>query len=91
MNLYRTSSFSFYLWCFFWPPEFGYRATRVFDSGWIQYFGGLIWVWNHVTLVVEPELRTSGDRVNRTMFGPERKDARRRQRSLQNVRGQFDK
>jgi len=27
--------------------EVGYRATRVFDSGWIEYFGGqgLYWVF----------------------------------------------
>jgi hypothetical protein len=42
-------------------------------------------VWNYATLFVEPELRTSGGRVNRRMLGPERKDARRRQRLLQNV------
>jgi hypothetical protein len=30
----------------FGPLEVGYRATRVFDSGWIEYFGGqgLYWV-----------------------------------------------
>ena len=30
----------------FGPFEVGYRATRVFDSGWIEYFGsqGLYWV-----------------------------------------------
>jgi len=26
----------------FSPLGFGYRATRIFDSGWIQYFGGII-------------------------------------------------
>jgi hypothetical protein len=24
----------------FSPLEVGYRATRVFDSGWMEYFGG---------------------------------------------------
>ena len=24
----------------FGPLKVGYRATRVFDSGWIEYFGG---------------------------------------------------
>ena len=24
----------------FSPLEFGYRATRIFDYGWIEYFGG---------------------------------------------------
>ena len=24
------------------PLEVGYRATRVFDSGWIEYFGGQV-------------------------------------------------
>jgi hypothetical protein len=24
----------------FSPLEIGYRATRVFDSGWMEYFGG---------------------------------------------------
>jgi len=30
----------------FSPLQIGYRATKVFDSGWIEYFGGqgLYWV-----------------------------------------------
>jgi hypothetical protein len=29
-----------YLWCFFVFLEVGYKATRVLDSGWIEYIGG---------------------------------------------------
>ncbi len=53
---YRTTSFSGSMWYIpflstysvsFWPLELGYRATRVFDSGWIEYFGGqgVYWVF----------------------------------------------
>ena len=30
----------------FGPLKVGYRATKIFDSGWIEYFGGqsLYWV-----------------------------------------------
>ena len=44
--LYSVSSFSGWMWFmpFFLPMEFllevGYRMTKVFDSGWIEYFGG---------------------------------------------------
>ena len=56
--LYDASSFAgsmlFILYLFIYlftygmsfnPLEFGYRATRVFDSGWIQYFGGKVLYW----------------------------------------------
>jgi len=29
----------------FSPLEVGYRATRVFDSGWMEYFGGKVLYW----------------------------------------------
>ena len=46
---YGPSSFSGSMWYMpflstygvsFWPLEVGYRSTRVFGSGWIEYFGG---------------------------------------------------
>jgi len=49
MYLYSASSFSDSMWFIpffstygvsFGPLEVGYRATRVFVSGWVQYFGG---------------------------------------------------
>jgi len=27
------------------PLEVGYRTTKIFDSGWIEYFGGLGLYW----------------------------------------------
>jgi len=35
-----------YFWRFFGPLEVGYSATGVFDSGWVEHFGGqgLYWV-----------------------------------------------
>lgn len=55
MCYYRISSFSGSMWFMpffstygvsFSPLGFGYRSIRVFDSGWIEYFGGqgLYWV-----------------------------------------------
>jgi len=55
VRLYGTSLFAGSMWFVpffstygssFRPLEVGYRATRVFDSGWIEYFGGqgLYWV-----------------------------------------------
>lgn len=47
--LYKISSFSGSMWFIpffstygvsFSPLELGYRATRVFDSGWMEFFGG---------------------------------------------------
>ena len=29
----------------FGPLEVGYKATRVFDSGWMEYFGGQARYW----------------------------------------------
>jgi hypothetical protein len=29
----------------FGPLEIGYRGTRAFDSGWIEYFGGQVLYW----------------------------------------------
>ena len=29
----------------FGPLEVGYKATRVFDSGWIEYFGDQVTYW----------------------------------------------
>ena len=54
---YESSSFSGSMWYIpflstysvsFWPLEVGYRTTRVFDSGWIEYFGGqgVYWFFN---------------------------------------------
>jgi NADH-ubiquinone oxidoreductase chain 5 len=49
MGLYGISSFSGSMWFMpffstygvsFGPLGIGYRATRVFDSGWMEYFGG---------------------------------------------------
>ena len=31
----------FYLWDFFWPFGIWCKSMRVFDSGWMEYFGGL--------------------------------------------------
>nr|QXI86598.1 NADH dehydrogenase subunit 5 [Astalotermes sp. D JRA-2021a] len=56
MNLYSVSSFSGSMWFmpFFstygvsYPPlEIGYKVTSVFDSGWMEYFGGqgMYWVF----------------------------------------------
>jgi len=53
--LYSVSSFSGSIWFMpffstygvsFSPLELGYRATKVFDSGWMEFFGGqgLYWV-----------------------------------------------
>jgi hypothetical protein len=55
LHWYGASSFAGSMWFMpffstygasFGPLEVGYRATRVFDSGWIEYFGGqgLYWV-----------------------------------------------
>nr|YP_009350449.1 NADH dehydrogenase subunit 5 [Nasutitermes octopilis]AQP27073.1 NADH dehydrogenase subunit 5 [Nasutitermes octopilis] len=55
MYLYRVSSFSGSMWFMpffstygvsFSPLEVGYSATSVFDSGWMEFFGGqgLYWV-----------------------------------------------
>nr|AQP30134.1 NADH dehydrogenase subunit 5 [Oriensubulitermes inanis] len=55
MNLYNVSSFSGSMWFMpffstygvsFSPLEVGYRATSVFDSGWMEFFGGqgLYWI-----------------------------------------------
>jgi hypothetical protein len=43
---YVVYAIFFYLWGFFGPLGFGYRSMRVFDSGWMKYFGGqgLYWV-----------------------------------------------
>ena len=49
IRLYGASSFAGSIWfipfsstygVYFSPLEIGYRATRVFDSGWMEYFGG---------------------------------------------------
>jgi len=49
LYLYGASSFAGSIWFIpffstygasFGPLGVGYRATRVFDSGWIEYFGG---------------------------------------------------
>jgi len=49
INLYKTSSFVGSMWFIlffstygisFGPLGIGYRATRVFDSGWMEYFSG---------------------------------------------------
>jgi NADH-ubiquinone oxidoreductase chain 5 len=49
MHLYGVSSFSGSIWFMpffstygvsFGPLGLGYRATKVFDSGWMEYFGG---------------------------------------------------
>nr|YP_009104741.1 NADH dehydrogenase subunit 5 [Macrotermes natalensis]AIT76165.1 NADH dehydrogenase subunit 5 [Macrotermes natalensis] len=53
---YSTTSFSGSMWYMpflstysvsFWPLELGYSATSVFDSGWMEYFGGqgVYWVF----------------------------------------------
>nr|WHM51609.1 NADH dehydrogenase subunit 5 [Termitinae sp.] len=55
VKMYGTSSFSGSMWFMpffstygvsFRPLEVGYKATSVFDSGWMEYFGGqgLYWV-----------------------------------------------
>nr|AQP30212.1 NADH dehydrogenase subunit 5 [Oriensubulitermes inanis] len=55
MYLYNVSSFSGSMWFMpffstygvsFSPLEVGYRATSVFDSGWMEFFGGqgLYWI-----------------------------------------------
>nr|AQP30288.1 NADH dehydrogenase subunit 5 [Hospitalitermes sp. PHI3] len=55
MHLYNMSSFSGSMWFMpffstygvsFSPLEVGYSATKVFDSGWMEFFGGqgLYWV-----------------------------------------------
>lgn len=55
MSLYNTSSFSGSMWFMpffstygvsFGPLGVGYRVTRVFDFGWMEYFGGqgVYWV-----------------------------------------------
>lgn len=55
VHLYRTSLFVGSMWFIpffstygvsFGPLGLGYKATRVFDSGWMEYFGGqgLYWV-----------------------------------------------
>ena len=49
MHLYTVSSFAGSIWYIpffstygvsYMPLEVGYRTTKVFDSGWIEYFGG---------------------------------------------------
>nr|AQP26480.1 NADH dehydrogenase subunit 5 [Astalotermes cf. qietus RDCT073] len=56
MNLYAVSSFSGSMWFMpffstygvsFVPLGVGYTATKVFDSGWMEYFGGqgMYWVF----------------------------------------------
>nr|AQP27264.1 NADH dehydrogenase subunit 5 [Astalotermes sp. BDIT120] len=49
MNLYAASSFSGSMWFMpffstygvsYFPLNVGYSATKVFDSGWMEYFGG---------------------------------------------------
>jgi len=54
INLYKTSSFVGSMWFIpffstygvsFSPLGIGYRATRVFDSGWMEYFGGQGMYW----------------------------------------------
>jgi NADH-ubiquinone oxidoreductase chain 5 len=49
VHLYGVSSFSGSMWFMpffstygvsFAPLGVGYRATRIFDSGWMEYFGG---------------------------------------------------
>jgi len=37
--------FFFHLWCSFGPLEVGYRATKVFVSGSMEYFGGQDMYW----------------------------------------------
>jgi NADH-ubiquinone oxidoreductase chain 5 len=55
VHLYGTSSFVGSMWFMpffstygvsFGPLGIGYRTTKVFDSGWMEYFGGqgLYWV-----------------------------------------------
>jgi len=43
--LYVIYTFFFYLRCFFWPSGVGYTATRIFDSGWMEYCGGQDIYW----------------------------------------------
>jgi NADH-ubiquinone oxidoreductase chain 5 len=54
MRLYVASSFAGSIWFMpffstygvsFMPLGVGYRATRVFDSGWMKYFGGQGMYW----------------------------------------------
>nr|AQP27379.1 NADH dehydrogenase subunit 5 [Aderitotermes cf. fossor BDIT074] len=54
MNLYSASSFSGSMWFMpffstygisFFPLSVGYSATKVFDSGWMEYFGGQGMYW----------------------------------------------
>jgi len=40
--LYDLCSFSLLMFFFFGTLGVGYKATRVFDSVWIEYFGGQI-------------------------------------------------
>nr|WON65862.1 NADH dehydrogenase subunit 5 [Macrotermes subhyalinus] len=53
---YKSTSFSGSMWYMpflstysvsFWPLEVGYSATSVFDSGWMEYFGGqgVYWIF----------------------------------------------
>nr|AQP28073.1 NADH dehydrogenase subunit 5 [Macrotermes sp. B TB-2017] len=56
MFWYGSSSFSGSMWYMpflstysvsFWPLEVGYSATSIFDSGWMEYFGGqgIYWIF----------------------------------------------
>nr|YP_010987443.1 NADH dehydrogenase subunit 5 [Macrotermes herus]WON65875.1 NADH dehydrogenase subunit 5 [Macrotermes herus] len=56
MFWYKSTSFSGSMWYMpflstysvsFWPLEVGYSATKVFDSGWMEYFGGqgVYWIF----------------------------------------------
>nr|YP_006503994.1 NADH dehydrogenase subunit 5 [Macrotermes subhyalinus]AFM92494.1 NADH dehydrogenase subunit 5 [Macrotermes subhyalinus] len=56
MFWYKSTSFSGSMWYMpflstysvsFWPLEVGYSATSVFDSGWMEYFGGqgVYWIF----------------------------------------------
>jgi NADH-ubiquinone oxidoreductase chain 5 len=60
MNLYAASSLSGSIWFIpffstygvsFVPLSVGYRATKVFDSGWMEYFGGQGMYWVFLILV----------------------------------------
>nr|WNL53777.1 NADH dehydrogenase subunit 5 [Microtermes sp. B MLW-2023a] len=55
MGWYNSSSFAGSMWYMpflstygvsFWPLEVGYESTSVYDSGWMEYFGGqgIYWV-----------------------------------------------
>lgn len=54
MYLFDASSFSGSMWfipffslmgCHLVIQELGYKATRVFGSGWIDYFGGQVFLY----------------------------------------------